>query len=727
MIAEPIASPRGGLSIDQIVDAAIDDAPSALRRRLVLQTVDWSGIPAPRVAGMIANLTRQGLALPRWLAGALLVAGHVLPAELVQTPDHRVLNQLNRYAADKEGAISAADIDPLAARENIEPDIVRAIVTRLRAMGASADACRLALAHWRDVPQAMRPIRPDLAAYLAALPPLKISVAGFSTTDPLAADLSSAFGAHGRNALVTQSDFGGAITALLQPDPGAEAHVVLMDLDGFAATDWRIPVSQIGDLMRERADILSNALDAFAARTSAPLLINCLPAPSAPTAGLLDRRYIAGRRQAVELVNGRLLEAADRHGNILVMDADQALGDIPAARHSDPKLWYYGRVAYSADATRALACAFAEAWSLAMRGPAKVLALDLDNTLWGGTYGEDGLEGLACGEDFPGNAFRAFQQECLRLKQQGLLLVALSKNNADAVTVFERHPGMALKASDFAASAINWQPKPENIRRIAGELNLGLDSFVFIDDSPHEREAMRRLVPEVVVPELPEDPASRPLWLRGLKCTWPVRLTEEDARRSEMYAAERQARALKSSAATREDYLAGLEQRLIVETVNADTLGRVAQMHQRTNQFNLTTLRLTEAEIGAYVRDPKHGFAFLGRVADKFGDHGIVVAATISVEGSQAQIDTFLMSCRVIGREVERAFLGTLLTFLAKRGIERVVGRFAATAKNGLVRDFYAANGFARVDGTEEESSWAFDLRVQTPPRAEFVSVQLEA
>jgi HAD superfamily phosphatase (TIGR01681 family) len=215
----------------------------------------------------------------------------------------------------------------------------------------------------------------------------------------------------------------------------------------------------------------------------------------------------------VQLINRRLLEAAERHGNIVVVDADHALVDIPPSRRRDPKLWSYGRVAYSVDATRALARAFAEAWALSTRGPAKVLALDLDNTLWGGTYGEDGLERLTCGEDFPGNVFQAFQQECVRLKHQGLLLVALSKNNADAITVFERHAGMVLKRSDFAASAIDWQPKPENIRKLASELNLGLDSFVFIDDSPHEREAMRRLAPEVIVPC--PDPA-QPGWLRRL-------------------------------------------------------------------------------------------------------------------------------------------------------------------------------------------------------------------
>lgn len=723
-IADPT---RGSLTLDQIMEAAIDLAPEALRRRVVLQSIDWSSIDSARVADMIARLAQQQVALPRALVNALLLAGHVLPTEMVQTPGQRALNVLNGNDAKTQATMAAANLPCLSAPANVDPEIGRAIVGHMATLGASADACRMALALWCHTPQALGPIRAKLASYLATLPRLRIRLAGFSTTDTLAADLGPAFGMIGRNALIGQADFGGALAALLQPDVEAAAHIVLLDFDGFAGPDWRLPAPKIWELLVERGDILRDALSSFADRTSSLLLINTIPVPAAPTAGLLDSRHLSGLHRAVQLINRRLLEAAERHGNIVVVDADHALVDIAPSRHRDPKLWFYGRVAYSANATRALACAFAEAWSLSARGPAKVLALDLDNTLWGGTYGDDGLERLTCGEDFPGNVFQAFQQECVRLKHQGLLLVALSKNNPDAITVFERHAGMVLKASDFAASAVNWQPKPENIRKIASELNLGLDSFVFIDDSPHEREAMRRLAPEVIVPELPEDPAQRPSWLRRLTCTWPVRLTEEDERRSELYAAERGARALEASAASIEDYLYGLQQRLTVRIVDAGAVGRIAQMHQRTNQFNLTTRRLTEAEIAAYVDHPERGLALQGRVVDKFGDHGVVVAATVSIEGSRAEIESFLMSCRVIGREIERAFLAALLTLLAERGVKRVIGRFLATAKNGMVRDFYPASGFVPLEGSEAASSWAFDTCAQELPGSQFVSLAVEA
>jgi FkbH-like protein len=193
-----------------------------------------------------------------------------------------------------------------------------------------------------------------------------------------------------------------------------------------------------------------------------------------------------------------------------------------------------------------------------------------------------------------------------------------------------------------------------------------------------------------------------------------------------MYAAERGGRALKASAASVEDYLRGLDQRLTVSPVGPDAIARVAQMHQRTNQFNLTTRRLTEAEIAALVERPECGFAVMGRVVDKFGDHGVVIVATGTVDGALAEIGTFLMSCRVIGREVERTFLAALLTLLSGRGVERVIGRFAATAKNAMVRDFYGANGFTLVDGDNSASAWAFDLHSE-PVQSPFVSVIVEA
>jgi len=712
-------------SIDEIIDAAIEAAPDCLRRRVILQAIDWSMVAPHKVSILLSSLEQAHVAAPRWLSRSLLLAGHVLPDQTERhlPSDLAVLNRLNRATGEPHERDKAATLDALAHDDRVDCDVIAALVERLIGLSWDEEAVRLALAHGHRVPDALSHAASLLAAHIERLPAARIRLAGSSTTHTLAEDLVPAFAAQGWRVDVTQAEFGGLLAELMGLQRNVDGLIVLLDFDGVAPRNWRTPAGEGFGLLVERAEILANALTEFSRRSGAPLLINSIPLPPAPAAGLLDRRHMLGLRRGVDFINERMLDAAERSNRIIVIDADQALSILPLRDQVDPRLWYYGRIAYSADAMRALARAFAQTWNLLRRGPAKVLAVDLDNTLWGGVYGEDGVDHLVCGEDSPGNAFRAMQQECLRLKGQGLLLVALSKNEPDALAAFERHPGMLMKPDDFAAWAINWDPKPENIRHIAADLSLGLDSFVFLDDSAHERDAMRRLCPEVVVPEMPPDPADRPLWLRRLTCTWPLRLTAEDETRAAMYAAERQARGLRASAANFEDYLRGLEQRLTISHVHKETIARAAQMHQRTNQFNLTTLRSTEAEIAALMEDETRGLALLGRVTDRFGDHGIAIAATVTIDNGEAVIRSLLMSCRVIGREIERAFLGELLQEIRRRGVVRVRGDYLPTRKNGLVRDFYALCGFTAAGADEMRSTWSFQIGETELPSSEFVAV----
>lgn len=719
----------GTLTADQLVEAAIASAADCLRAGVLLQGIDWSRVAPDRVRAMLRNLEASRTRVPSWLMRVLLLGGHILPGELVRALPEELsaLNELNGVTGSTgERHAFAAALRRLRHREIGDADVLTAIVKRLQALGWNDEAAELALSFWDVVPRALTAASASLEHYRQGLPIARIRMAGFSTTHTLAQDLVPAFAAHGWQAQVSEANFGEGITELLRPAEDCDSLVLLMDFDGFAARDWRRPANECLELVRERADLLGTALTAFAEHAQHPLLINTIPSAPAPTAGLLDRQHAHGLRRAIDLVNQRILEAAERSGRIIVCDADSALANVPLANQIDAKLWYYGRIAYSAAASRALAKRFAEAWHLLKRGPLKVLALDFDNTLWGGVYGDDGLDALVCSPEFPGNAFSAFQQECLRLKRQGMLLVGLTKNNPDAITVFDRHPGMVLQADDFAATAIDWNPKPDNIRKLAAELNLGLDSFLFLDDSPHEREAMRQLCPEVAVPEMPADPAARPLWLRSLAATWPVRLTVEDERRAEMYAAERAGRAFRAQAVSLADYLKGLEQRLVIAPVRPETVPRVAQLHQRTNQFNLTTVRYTEADLGTMVADEGRYLVLHGRATDRFGDHGIVIAATARIDGTAAEILTFLMSCRVIGREVERAFLGAMLGELGRRGVRDVTGSYVPSAKNSQVRDFYSSSGFREVSTEPGQTAWSWTIGDAELPGSEFVTVQWE-
>ncbi len=715
--------------IDEIVDAVIAAAPECLRQRVILPSIDWSLVTPHKVSLLLSSLEQAGLAIPRWLSQALLVAGHAidgnaarkLPAGLA------ALNRLNQAGGDRhERKAMSAPLATLAHDADMEPSVTAALVQRLMALSWDDDALSLALAQFCRAPQALKHTGKAFEAYLDTLPAARMRISGTSTTWVLMDALRPAFAVQGWRAECTEADFGRALTDLMTPPDGIDALVVLLDFDSLVPRDWRLGSADMQSRLADATDILGDALDAFSARTGVPLLISTIPLPQAPTAGFLDRRHAMGVRCAVDRLNARILDAAEKSNRIVVVDADQALAPLAVRDQSDARLWYYGRVAYSAEATQLLANAFAEAWRLLRRGPAKVLAVDFDNTLWGGVYGDDGIERLACGEEFPGNAFQAMQRECLRLKAQGFVLVALSKNNSDALTVFERHSGMALRSDDFTASAINWEPKPDNIRKLARDLNLGLDSFVFIDDSPHEREAMRRLCPEVLVPEMPSDPAERPLWLRRLSATWLLRLTAEDESRADLYAVERKARDAKASAVSVEAYLSSLEQRLVLSFVDEKTVARAAQMHQRTNQFNLTTRRLTEPDIAALVKDEADGIAVVGRVADKFGDHGIVIVATVAINGDEAVIRTLLMSCRVIGRDVERAFMGELLRDLGRRGVRRVLGEYIPTPKNAMVRDFYSSCGFEQTGAGEGGTTWLFPVGVNDLPVSPYVTPSWE-
>ena len=645
-------------------------------------------------------------------------------------PPLNALNGLNKAqganVAELDSALDAWG-SSLTLVEDLEPEIVAAGVRRLASLGRGETAARLAMAHWVRVPQLANEVQDEIEAFVEGLPEARIRLTGFSTIHALAGDFGRAFASCFYRASVSEADYGQVLSELMQPSAETrDALMILLDLEGLHAPEWRQDASAGYRLLQQKLDLLAAGLENYVSKGLGPVLINTVPVAVAPTAGLIDTHHPAGVAQAVQLINSRLAEVARANAQIVLIDTPRALSALQPRRWVDPKLWYYGRLPFSPDATRHLASAFANAYRALKKGTAKVLALDLDNTLWGGVFGEDGVAKLLCDDEFPGNAFKAFQRECLRLKSQGIVLVLLSKNNPDAITAFSTHAGMLLKEDDFVATRINWEPKPGNIRSIAEELNLGLDSFVFIDDSPHEREAMRRMCPELTVPELPADPAMRPLWLRALAVTWPTRLTEEDSRRSDMYLAEKGRAGLRDSAVNFQDYLRGLDQTLIVRPANANAIGRVAQMHLRTNQFNLTTERYDEAVIKGMVEDADRHVVLHGQAVDKFGDHGIVICATARIEGDTARLQSFLMSCRVVGRGIETAFLRALLKELAGRGVRSVRGAYIPTKKNALVRDFYKSAGFLALASDGETEHWLWDLGLAELPGADLISVRWE-
>ena len=357
----------------------------------------------------------------------------------------------------------------------------------------------------------------------------------------------------------------------------------------------------------------------------------------------------------------------------------------------------------------------------ALRGrSAKCLVLDLDNTLWGGVIGDDGLEGIVLGQGSPaGEAHAALQRYARQLARRGVILAVCSKNDYEnAVAPFDAHPEMILRRDDIACFVANWQDKATNLRQIAQTLQIGLDALVFVDDNPAERRLVRAELPQVAVPELPEDPAGYVGCLAEAGYFEAIDLTAEDGARTAQYRANAEREALRQTATDLDSYLRGLEMRLVWSPFDVAGLKRITQLINKTNQFNLTTERRTEPQVMALLEDPAVITLQL-RLTDVHGDNGMIGVLIGCVEGQALRIDTWLMSCRVLGRGVEDTALNLLCKQALERGCTRLEGTYRPTPKNAMVRELYSRFGFEqrlveeRVGGQAEPAGtthWTLPL-----------------
>ncbi|WKN42335.1 HAD-IIIC family phosphatase [Tunicatimonas pelagia] len=336
----------------------------------------------------------------------------------------------------------------------------------------------------------------------------------------------------------------------------------------------------------------------------------------------------------------------------------------------------------------------------------KCLVLDLDNTIWGGIIGDDGLEKIQIGDLGVGKAFSEFQQWAKELKERGVILAICSKNDEkNAKEPFEKHPDMVLRLDDIAIFVANWENKADNIAFIQQTLNIGLDSIVFIDDNPFERNMVRTHLPQVTVPELPEDPALYLNYLTSLYLFETVSFTTNDSDRTRQYQAEAKRVVTKNSFANEEEFLASLDMKAKIESFNRFNTPRVAQLTQRSNQFNLRTIRYTEHEIEKIANSEDYITLSLS-LSDKFGDHGIISVLILEKKGEATLfVDTWIMSCRVLKRGVEYFALNKLVEIAKKHQAKQLRGEYLPTAKNGLVKDHYADLGFQAEDGY-----WVLDV-----------------
>lgn len=436
------------------------------------------------------------------------------------------------------------------------------------------------------------------------------------------------------------------------------------------------------------ADVLLGALDKAAACRGEGIILVSNIAPLLP-----DKSCQAW----CDEVNRRLSAMAATYSCLFVLDVVSETMLAGAQQVRDPRLYYYGQIAFSPDFQAQLAwriCGLCMGHGGLRK---KVIVTDLDNTLWGGLAGEDGLGGVRLGADNQGRPFRDVQLALKSHMDNGVILAIASKNDeAAALDIIDHHPGMMLRRDDFAAWVINWDNKAANLVMLAESLALGLDSFVFLDDQPAERALIRQMLPEVLVPELPEDYTRWPLLIRRLICFEALELSDEDRRRGALYRQRGAAQSMRANALDLESYLQQLQMQITCAKASRETVPRISQLILKTNQFNLTVCRHDLQSVLAMASSPEYEVVAV-RVNDIFGDNGITGAAILHyTTDGVVRLDTFLLSCRVIGRQIEDVLFQDMVKRIRKKGWRWLLGTYVPSSRNSQVSELLERWGFVR-------------------------------
>jgi FkbH-like protein len=533
--------------------------------------------------------------------------------------------------------------------------------------------------------------------------PVRLAVLASSTVDHLLPGLRVGALRRGLWLDVYTCEYGQYLQELMDPRSALHAYkpdTVLFALDahhlagGFNAGDSAEDVAQ-------RLDSLCGKIEGqwrlARERLGCKVIQQTLPPVFPGLFGNNEFRLPGSPAHIVEQINGRMRDMVEgQQTDLLAIDAQVARDGLAA--WYDPALWHRAKQEIHPAAAAVYGDLLGRLLAAQQGRSYKCLVLDLDNTLWGGVIGDDGLEGIVLGQGHAlGEAYVSFQHYVRGLSQRGVILAVCSKNDeANALEPFDRHPEMVLKRSDIACFVSNWTDKAANIRDIASRLKIGLDALVFADDNPFERTIVRRELPMVAVPELPQDPALYAACLADAGYFEGLHLTAEDFERTRQYQANIQRESLVSSTTDIESYLRSLNMEAQWSRYNHLGLHRIVQLTNKTNQFNLTTLRTDEAAVTALIADPK-ALTLQIRLLDHFGDNGIIalVVGRFETASTDILIDTWLMSCRVLGRGVEQTTLNLIAAEAKRLGAQRLIGEYRPTAKNGMVRDHYAKLGFA--------------------------------
>jgi len=514
----------------------------------------------------------------------------------------------------------------------------------------------------------------------------------------------------------------------------AKPDVIVLSVDAesvlgqlFLSKFVRASENERVGLQNDLVSSITPVIEGLEKNTSAIILVNNFIVPIFSPLGIVDNKQKTGLKRFFDGVNIALAGLFIKSNRVFIVDLESISSGFGKSRIINWNTWYRGSVPFSEDFTPVLADEYLR-YIRALRGRTKkCIVLDLDNTLWGGIIGEDGLEGIKLSNTSPGIEYVDFQRSLLSLYNRGVILAICSKNNLDdALKVFHEHPYQVLKEEHFAAMRINWQNKAANIAELANEINIGLDSMVFFDDNPAERAQVSQTLPEVLVVELPKNPRLYRETLENLNVFDVLSLTKEDLVRGEMYAGKRKREELEQTAESIEGFLRTLNLKVKINTVEDFDTPRVVQLINKTNQFNLTTRRYTDADVHQF-RESKDAIVYSMAVTDKFGDEGVVGVAIVKIKNGDWWIDSLLMSCRVIGRSVETALLAKIVADARAAKAKRIIGEYIPTKKNPPAADFYERHGFGMPAETDSNgTTWTLNLDTDTIEVPDWIELREE-
>jgi FkbH-like protein len=471
---------------------------------------------------------------------------------------------------------------------------------------------------------------------------------------------------------------------------------------------YSLTISERQNLIKEKTIDIVSLAKTFTANSNSKLVVTNFSIPKYSSYGLTETKEEYGFHEMINSLNNNLIYEFRNMTSTYLYDFNAFVSKYGERHVFNFQQYLFGDIKISFDYIPYLANDLMSYVIATLGLSKKCIVLDLDNTLWGGIVGEEGFDGITLGPQPPGNAYLEFQRHLLALFQRGIILAINSKNNTDdALKVIRDHPYMVLREENFASMKINWNDKVVNMKEIAEELNIGLDSIVFFDDDPVNREYMKTNLQQVKTVDLPSDPAQYPQVLQEIGEFDVLNITKEDAKRGQMYIQQRKRKELEHSSLNLHDFLKNLDIKITIKTADNFTIRRISQLTLKTNQFNLTTRRYQEEDIRQFANDDKI-IVGCAQVEDKFGDNGVTGVFIVKKDQPTEWIlDSFLLSCRVIGREVEKGILNHIISIAKKNGVKRLKAQFIPTQKNKPIESFLPDCGFKK-----EDDHWVYDLNI---------------